>query len=111
MPDAKRILHAHAPVPRLTAPLQRTLSQMPSERCTPRPCHECSCTRTAYFSCRCTAAARFLPQVDTYSNILYVKESKRALSALAHKCVSIDKYRPESCCVIGNYYVRWDARL
>jgi len=33
-----------------------------------------------------------------------VKEAKRALSALAHKCVSIDKYRPESCCVIGNYY-------
>ena len=44
-------------------------------------------------------------QVDTYSNILYVKEAKRALSALAHKCVDIDKYRPESCCVIGNYYV------
>jgi len=45
-----------------------------------------------------------LDQVDTYSNILYVKEAKRTLSALAHKCVSIDKYRPESCCVIGNYY-------
>ena len=42
--------------------------------------------------------------MDTFSNILYVKEAKRALSALAHKCVSIDKYRPESCCVIGNYY-------
>ena len=34
----------------------------------------------------------------------YVKESKRALSSLAHACVSIDKYRPETCCVIGNYY-------
>ena len=45
-----------------------------------------------------------LDQVDTYSNILYVKESKRALSSLAHTCVSIDKYRPETCCVIGNYY-------
>ena len=45
-----------------------------------------------------------LDQVDTYSNILYVKESKRALSSLAHSCVSIDKYRPEACCVIGNYY-------
>ena len=45
-----------------------------------------------------------LDQVDTYSNILYVKESKRALSSLAHACVSIDKYRPETCCVIGNYY-------
>ena len=28
--------------------------------------------------------------MDTFSNILYVKEAKRALSALAHKCVSID---------------------
>lgn len=45
-----------------------------------------------------------IDQVDTYSNILYVKESKRALSSLAHACVSIDKYRPETCCVIGNYY-------
>jgi len=45
-----------------------------------------------------------LDQVDTYSNILYVKESKRALSSLAHACVSIDKFRPETCCVIGNYY-------
>ena len=45
-----------------------------------------------------------LDQVDTYSNILYVKESKRALSSLAHACVAIDKYRPETCCVIGNYY-------
>jgi len=33
-----------------------------------------------------------------------VKESKRALSSLAHACVSIDKFRPETCCVIGNYY-------
>lgn len=45
-----------------------------------------------------------LEQADTYSNILYVKEAKRALSSLAHRCISIDKYRPEACCVIGNYY-------
>jgi hypothetical protein len=42
--------------------------------------------------------------VDTFSNILYVKEEKRKLSALAHACVEVDKYRPESCCVIGNYF-------
>ena len=42
--------------------------------------------------------------VDTFSNILYVKESKRELSSLAHACVQVDKYRPETCCVIGNYY-------
>lgn len=45
-----------------------------------------------------------LDHVDTYSNILYVKESKRALSYVAHNAVMIDKYRPETCCIIGNYY-------
>ena len=45
-----------------------------------------------------------LEHVDTFSNILYVKESKRELSSLAHACVQVDKYRPETCCVIGNYY-------
>ena len=33
-----------------------------------------------------------------------MKEAKRALSSLAHRCIGVDKYRPESCCVIGNYY-------
>ena len=41
---------------------------------------------------------------DTYSNILYVKESFAKLSYLAHKAALTDKYRPETCCVIGNYY-------
>lgn len=42
--------------------------------------------------------------MDTYSNILYVKECFAALSHLAHKAVLTDKYRPETCCIIGNYY-------
>ncbi len=42
--------------------------------------------------------------MDTYSNILYVKEEFAGLSALAHRCAAADKYRPETCCVIGNYY-------
>ncbi|KAJ1638501.1 hypothetical protein T492DRAFT_943643 [Pavlovales sp. CCMP2436] len=45
-----------------------------------------------------------LDHVDTYSNILYVKESKRALSYVAHNAVAVDKYRPETCCIVGNYY-------
>ena len=39
-----------------------------------------------------------------YSNILYVKEQFAALSHLAHRVASADKYRPETCCIIGNYY-------
>ncbi|XP_031555451.1 cell division cycle protein 23 homolog [Actinia tenebrosa] len=45
-----------------------------------------------------------LEQMDTYSNILYVKEMKPELSYLAHHISQIDKYREETCCVIGNYY-------
>ena len=42
--------------------------------------------------------------MDTYSNILYVKEQFAALSHLAHRAAVADKYRPETCCIIGNYY-------
>jgi hypothetical protein len=36
--------------------------------------------------------------------IRYVKEAKASLSHLAHVCMAADKYRPETCCVVGNYY-------
>ena len=42
--------------------------------------------------------------MDTYSNILYVKEQFAALSHLAHRAAAAVKYRPETCCIIGNYY-------
>ncbi|GAB2221163.1 hypothetical protein Droror1_Dr00012332 [Drosera rotundifolia] len=42
--------------------------------------------------------------MDMYSNVLYSKESCAALSFLAHRVSLNDKYRPESCCIIGNYY-------
>merc|ERR1719402_544759 len=45
-----------------------------------------------------------LDNLDTYSNLLYVKEQRVELAHLAHKTNLIDKYRPETCCVIGNYY-------
>ncbi|GMH41920.1 hypothetical protein BSKO_09839 [Bryopsis sp. KO-2023] len=45
-----------------------------------------------------------LEGIDAYSNILYVKELSAELSHLAHKAMSIDKYRPETCCIVGNYY-------
>lgn len=46
----------------------------------------------------------WLDLVDVYSNILYVKEKKKDLSHLAHRCVKIDKYRAQTCCVVGNYH-------
>lgn len=45
-----------------------------------------------------------LASLDTYSNILYVKEQSAALSHLARQAIKIDKYTPEACCIIGNYY-------
>merc|ERR1719343_1221117 len=45
-----------------------------------------------------------LASLETYSNILYVKEQAAALSHLARQAVKIDKYTPEACCIIGNYY-------
>ena len=45
-----------------------------------------------------------LESLDVYSNILYVTEDAAALAHLAHLVVATDKYRCESCCVVGNYY-------
>jgi len=45
-----------------------------------------------------------LDNLDIYSNLLYVNEQGVELAHLAHKSVEIDKYRTETCCVIGNYY-------
>ncbi|KAG1691495.1 Cell division cycle protein 23 [Nymphon striatum] len=45
-----------------------------------------------------------LDNMDTFSNLLYVKEMRVELSYLAHHTCDTDKYRAETCCVIGNYY-------
>ncbi|KAL1934859.1 hypothetical protein VTP01DRAFT_7041 [Rhizomucor pusillus] len=48
-----------------------------------------------------------LEDMDKYSNLIYVQERSdkhMKLSILAHQCERIDKYRPETCCIIGNYY-------
>jgi len=45
-----------------------------------------------------------LDNLDTYSNLLYVKELRVELAHLAHLACEIDKYRVETCCVVGNYY-------
>ena len=47
-----------------------------------------------------------LEHIDIYSNILFVKEKDAELSNLAHNAAKWDKFRPETCCIIGNYYSR-----
>ena len=45
-----------------------------------------------------------LDYMDIYSNILFVLEEFPQLAILAQEACEIDKYRPESCCIIGNFY-------
>lgn len=45
-----------------------------------------------------------LDNMDTYSNILYVMEKRSKLSYLAQLSSQVDKFRPETCCIIANYY-------
>ena len=42
-----------------------------------------------------------LEQVDVLSNMLYVRENAERLSQLAHHVLDVDRFRPETCCVIG----------
>ena len=62
----------------------------------PAACGVSGCQRPKMLACA--------QGMDTYSNILYVKEQFAALSHLAHRAAVADKYRPETCCIIGNYY-------
>ncbi|KAG0018799.1 anaphase-promoting complex component apc8 [Entomortierella chlamydospora] len=45
-----------------------------------------------------------LDSMDIFSNVLFVTDSRARLSFLAHSCAMTDNFRPETCCVIGNYY-------
>ncbi|ORY98781.1 anaphase promoting complex subunit 8 [Syncephalastrum racemosum] len=45
-----------------------------------------------------------LEDMDVYSNLLYLQDSREKLAVLAHQCVQVEKYRPETCVVIANYY-------
>lgn len=61
-------------------------------------------TADAHFSHLLALHPHRLDSLDHYSNILYVMNLRPKLSFLAHLCSTVDKFRPESCVVIGNYY-------
>ena len=50
----------------------------------------------------CTADPFRLEAMDTYSNTCTKEDA--AVAYLAHGAVLTDKYRPETCCIVGNYY-------
>ena len=45
-----------------------------------------------------------IDSLDHYSNILYVLGARSKLAFLAQVATATDKFRPETCCVVGNYY-------
>ncbi|KAL8996704.1 MAG: hypothetical protein Q9188_006509, partial [Gyalolechia gomerana] len=45
-----------------------------------------------------------LDSLDHYSNVLYVMLNRPKLAFLAQLATATDKFRPETCCIIGNYY-------
>ncbi|KAL2350634.1 anaphase promoting complex subunit 8 [Cryomyces antarcticus] len=47
-----------------------------------------------------------LDSLDAYSNILYVLDNRPKLAYLASIATSTDKFRPETCCVVGNYLAK-----
>jgi anaphase-promoting complex subunit 8 len=47
-----------------------------------------------------------LDSLDTYSNVLYVLDHRPRLAFLAQLAAQTDKFRPETCCIVGNYYSR-----
>lgn len=58
----------------------------------------------AIFQSILTSHPQRLDALDDYSNILYVMNDRPKLAFLAHLATSVDKFRPETCCVVGNYY-------
>ena len=45
-----------------------------------------------------------IDSLDHHSNILYVLGAMPKLAFLAQVATATDKFRPETCCVVGNYY-------
>lgn len=56
------------------------------------------------FSDLLTSDPHRLDHLDNYSNILYVMGMRPKLAFLAQLATATDKFRPETCCVVGNYY-------
>jgi len=45
-----------------------------------------------------------LDALDNYSNVLYVLNNRPRLAFLAQLAAQTDKFRPETCCIVGTYY-------
>lgn len=48
-----------------------------------------------------------IDDIDVFSNILYVTDNRLKLSRLAHEFLTLDKDRPEVCCLVGKLPDPW----
>ena len=46
-----------------------------------------------------------LDELDIYSNILYVMEKSPKLAYLAHLATKTDRFRVETCCIVGTSFL------
>ncbi len=47
---------------------------------------------------------RRLDFLDHHSNVLYTLGSRNRLAFVAQLASAVDRYRPDTCCAIGNYH-------
>ncbi|XP_063933122.1 cell division cycle protein 23 homolog [Zophobas morio] len=56
----------------------------------------------------CEGTSGCMEGLDALSNIFHVQGKKEQLAKLAHEVTEINMRRPESCCIVGNYYSVYD---
>ncbi|KFZ11131.1 hypothetical protein V502_07735 [Pseudogymnoascus sp. VKM F-4520 (FW-2644)] len=61
-------------------------------------------TASTLFSSMLVSDPLCLDFLDYYSNVLHTPGSRSRLAFITHLASSINRYRPETCCAIGNYY-------
>lgn len=87
---------------------QTPLSSVTLKRITPLRCHSFPPTDFDLAEQLFDDIAKDYPHrmedIDTYSNILYVMGRRAKLSQLAHRYVTVDRNRPETCCLVGTSY-------
>jgi len=56
------------------------------------------------FKCLFDCDPMRLDDLYVYAHVLFVDSAKAELSHLAHVAVKTDQFRPETCCILGNYF-------
>ncbi|KAH7329485.1 cell division cycle protein-like protein 23 [Stachybotrys elegans] len=100
----------HLGSPSLIAELTQVQSIFPNSRflqglraLTHYQMRDTSVAATVFWSTLLSEPQR-LDFIDHYSNALYIIDDRERLAFIAQLCSNMDRNRPETCCVMGNYY-------